>query len=149
MDKPVDTLEFVSQPAPASASAARPRGAQVLLGLLILGQIAFLAISNFLGMISYAHPKRHSHALQPLVEQLAPGVREGQDHFWKLLEGITTVTEFWANVTGQPQAWSLFAPEVGGECIFPALQLRWDEPMDSPAMVARPAQLLAATDPIQ
>src|SRR5262245_46752778 len=90
MDTPLDTLEIVSQPEPASASATGPRGGQVWLGVFILGQIAFLLISNFLGMISYAHPKRHAHSLQPLVEQVAPGVREGQDHFWKLLEGITT-----------------------------------------------------------
>jgi hypothetical protein len=44
-----------------------------------------------------------------------------------VVEAVTTVTRRWAQLTGQPQDWALFAPNVRGDSVFPAVELHWDE----------------------
>ena len=33
----------------------------------------------------------------------------------------------WADLTGQQQPWSLFAPAVGADVTFPAVEFRWHD----------------------
>ncbi len=59
---------------------------------------------------------------------------EEQGHVWTLLDHLGKTDKMWAELTGQPQNWSLFAPTIGRECIFPALELSWQHnPGDAPA----------------
>jgi hypothetical protein len=52
-------------------------------------------------------------------------------------------------MTGQIQGWSLFAPGVGRQCVFPAVLVRWDDdPFSAPALT-RPLTPLGATSPLE
>lgn len=120
------------------------RRPSVLLGLFILAQLGFLLAANFLGMLDYYGRHGFPERVKAPVEQAAPP--GGQ--LWRLNEAIYTPAWHWGLATGQPQNWGLFAP-VGTDCAFPALQLRWDMPVDSPLMLARPLHLLAVRHPLQ
>jgi hypothetical protein len=121
-----------------------PSGRQVFLGLFILGQLAFLILANLCGMLDHYGRRGFPGRFQTPVDQAAPDANRGRGHFWKLNESVYTLAWYWGQLTGQPQNWSLFAPNVGVDCYFPALAIRWELPMDSPAMLARPVQLFAA-----
>jgi hypothetical protein len=43
------------------------------------------------------------------------------------VDAAAAVTRHWAQLTGQPQDWSLFAPDVPPDTVFPEVELRWDK----------------------
>lgn len=76
--------------------------ARVLLGSLVVGQLLFLLASNFSPWWQRAWPSKEIRA-------------------------TATLTNAWSQLTGQPQDWSLFAPEVGRDYFFVAVQLQWGD----------------------
>jgi hypothetical protein len=78
----------------------RPSLAQRALGLFVVGQLLFLFSANGL----------------PLLQRLRPA---------NTIAALRTVPTSWAELTGQPQEWSLFAPDVATESTFVAVQLDW------------------------
>jgi hypothetical protein len=134
--------------ATAERDPPRPR---LLLGLFILVQLGFLFVNNFLSLVEQAHGPNKKYIpaeWQPVVEQIAPGEKPGQDHFWTLLGTINRAADAWSDVTGQPQTWSLFS-NPDGISDFPAIQLRWDEPAAAyPIDKARePMMVLSENEP--
>ncbi|MBI3409411.1 MAG: hypothetical protein HY040_13805 [Planctomycetes bacterium] len=116
-----------------SASSTSPSTRQVYLGLFIAGQLLFLLIRNGLEVADYAR-KHLPDAMHPAAERLAPGWREERGHLNQLMETVDRATKTYAQATEQLQNWSLF-PNVGRDCVFPALCMRWD-----PAAWSAPAQ---------
>src|SRR5262249_46604043 len=57
-----------------------------------------------------------------------------------LAHALATVTDRWAELTGQYQVWWLFAPGFPPQAAFPAVELRWDDE-------AEPVRLLSPSDP--
>ncbi len=114
---------------PPSASAhcsLGPSTRQVLLGLFIVGQICFLFTSNAIRFLQHFASALRDDSRQ-VGEQIAPGFPREQGHVWALLDSVSKSNHLWAQATGQLQDWSLFAPSVAANCVFPALELRWDE----------------------
>jgi hypothetical protein len=123
-------------------------GPRLLLGAFILGQLAFLVVINFLELIKSARdelPKDYAKA----IDRVVPGWPSKQGHFHDLADVADRLTRRYAQLTGQTQGWSLFAPDVGKQCVFPAVLVRWDEdPLSAPALT-RLLTPLAATTPLE
>jgi hypothetical protein len=100
---------------------------QVLLGLFILFQLGFLIVSNFLGLIN-SIPSEIADKPKQLLNRVAPGFASKSGHGWEWSEQAQTNLGHWAQLTGQDQAWSLFAPGVSRATGFPAVVLLFDEP---------------------
>jgi hypothetical protein len=131
-------------PSGGSPPPRRPSNLQVFLGLFILWQLFFLFWSNFLG---YANSIRDDEDYQEKLPQLwydfvehCLGWRLKEEGLkWMKKEGhlddacktIRGLTDRWEELTNQPQNWSLFAPQVGREVTFVAVELRWDRPAKS------------------
>lgn len=124
-----------------TASRWARRGAQVGLGLFILGQLCFLPAANFLGMLEHARPEVRTW---PPVVKAAPHWARGEGPVYHTLKDVSRLTGAWAEFTGQPQNWSLFAPLVGDEAAFVALEFRWD---DDPASARALAHVLTPLTP--
>ena len=123
-----------------------PSSRQVFLGVFIVGQLFFLLSTNLIGFLIDNRTEMGPEAREAMT-MVAPGWPEGKGHLWHLMDHVAKTDKMWAQTTGQLQIWSLFAPSVGRECVFPAIELRWDEePLSAPAL-ARPLSLLAAHNP--
>jgi hypothetical protein len=113
---------------------AAPR---VLLGLFIVWQLLFLPAANLCGLLTCA---RNHLAEWPPLAQAAPDWTQGRGRLHRATEVVGAVTGRWADLTGQPQPWSLFGPEVGHDVAFVAVEIRWD---DDPLPFSTPCRRLA------
>jgi hypothetical protein len=96
--------------------------ARGLLGLFVLGQAAFLLAANAGTLLTL--PPEAAGRLAPFLREPAEGLRAGE--WGKVVRSANAHTQRWADLTGQAQAWSLFAPDVTDYVPFVALELRWD-----------------------
>ena len=115
----------------AATSPDAPKQRSVLLGLFVVLQLVFLIVHNSFTMLQEARPNMSAETRE-IVAQFAPDWPDRKGHVWGLMEGSTTLTNRWSQATLQLQNWSLFAPNVGIDCVFPALLLSDDEPPDAP-----------------
>jgi hypothetical protein len=113
---------------------ASPR--QVVLGLLVIGQLVFLFVANFLGFYHDARPQMPDE-VKEVVEVIVPGYASEQGHAWKLPEEWATVTRRWSQLTGQDERWSLFAPGIYKVTGFPAVALIWQQEPTPARSIAR------------
>jgi hypothetical protein len=116
--------------------------AQVVLGFLILWQILFLFTANIVRGVQ----DMRSHLVEevPALEEIAPEWSQGEGRVYDALEGINRAAVRWWELTSQPQEWALFAPNVGSEADFVALELRWDDdpPQRGGSQPIRPPEIL-------
>src|SRR5262245_14392979 len=108
------------------------KGVSVILGLFILGQLCFLLTKNLVGLAWYSKrqwPTAASDERGKLqrIAQLAAPQEPQQDHFWRLCQAVNDSTEIWADLTGQPQNWSLFTG-AWTHMTFPVIEVRWQTP---------------------
>jgi hypothetical protein len=115
-----------------------PRTGPIVLGLFILGQIFFLVASNLLGFLANvrddAKDSPPAEAVAQAVETVAPGWMQEAGHLHDAQRIITSVLKPWAQITGQPQSWSLFAPDVSRDVCFPAVEFRWEGDSHAPVI---------------
>ena len=114
------------------APPASPR--QVLLGLFILFQLAFLIVSNLLGLVKWA-PSEFGRESKNRINQVLPQFADEQGHGWSWGEQLDTCIRRYVQLTGQDQEWALFAPTVGKATAFPAVLLLWDMPLVDDASI--------------
>jgi hypothetical protein len=103
-----------------------PSTRQTLLGLFVVGQLVYLVSANLIGFMKDNRAEMGPQMCQ-VVEAVAPGWPDERGHVWNLLEHLAKTDRMWSDLTGQAQTWSLFAPTIGRECVFPALELRWHD----------------------
>ena len=115
----------------ATARLEAPKQRSVLLGLFVVLQLVFLIVHNSFTVLQEARPNM-SVEVREVVTQIAPDWPDRKGHMWDLMEGSTTLTHRWSQATLQMQTWSLFAPNVGADCVFPALLLSDEEPPEAP-----------------
>ncbi len=124
-----------------------PSTRSVFLGLFVVGQLLFLFVRN--GLEALEQLREHlPPAWKDVTQRIAPGWHEDEGHFSSFLRMINRLTRSYAQATEQLQQWSLFS-NAGRECVFPAIELRWDEDPPQPLAVKNPLALLAAGDPVQ
>lgn len=117
----------------SSVPTSVPSPRQVLLGLFVLGQLAFLIAANTIEVIREAtdnlfhESPKLSNPDAPMVHRLVPEWPESRGHVRELSDQFYMGIFRWIQLTGQDQNWSLFAPRVGRRCWFPALEIRWDD----------------------
>lgn len=110
-----------------TSSGPRPlHGVRVLLGLFILTQLAYLFVINFFGIAIEVQDKLPEKP-KALARAIAPDWPGKDGHLHDGMDLMYQAAKRYGMVTGQSQSWSLFAPDVGKQCVFPALVLRWDE----------------------
>jgi hypothetical protein len=104
-------------------AAQRPTLAQVLLGLFISWQLLFLPAANYLAFFPHGQPEEgelSDSRTAPDQSGDASAVQTG-------INVAARITDAWAYLTGQVQAWWLFAPDVPRAATFPIVELRWDD----------------------
>ena len=99
-------------------SPAKPRS--VLLGFFIVGQLIFLVVQNLGSWLQDQTTQMPAEA-RAIVQQAAPDWLLKKGYAWNTHEDATHLTLRWSQATLQLQSWSLFAPTIGTECVFPAL----------------------------
>jgi hypothetical protein len=104
-----------------------PTTAQVVLGLFVMGQLAFLVLANFLGLLE---DTRKRLADDYRDKDKLTGWLKGEGHFHDLQTQLTGLCDRYGQIIHSPQSWSLFAPSVATRIDFPALELRWDDEDD-------------------
>jgi hypothetical protein len=107
---------------PVSETQQRWRISQVCLGLFILWQVVFIVGNSLLQMIRDGREIQNentrnllSHLTLDLPMDKGPGYQ------------VLKVFQRWAEVTGQEQGWSLFAPGIGDQARFLHVVLHWDD----------------------
>jgi hypothetical protein len=103
-----------------------PSPRQVLLGIFVVGQLAFLFVGNLLGFVKWV-PTDISTESQQRINQVLPQFGDQKGHGWEWTDEIETNLRRYVQLTGQDQDWALFAPTVGKATAFPAVLFRWDE----------------------
>jgi hypothetical protein len=115
----------------ATARQRAKTTARVMLGLFILWQLFYLATTNFIAFFTDASDKRPRDdppiGTIPAIEPTAPAWCCNTGGMDDPFEVLTQVNRCYSLLTGQTQTWSLFGPTVTRQCIFPAVELRWDE----------------------
>lgn len=104
---------------------------QAILGIFILVQMAFLFLANTLGFVQW-FPTQDHEGSNKLINRVAPRFAEKQGHAWQWGDQLDTALRRYTELTGQDQAWSLFAPSVSKSTGFPALLLSWDDAISEP-----------------
>src|SRR5438105_4690212 len=110
-----------------AAPPGRPTVARYLLGLFVIWQFAFLFASNIVAFFPHGDPE--DGELSDSRTASARGTDSSPAQ--KLIDATSFLTDRWAHMTGQVQAWWLFAPGFPPQATFPVVELRWDDP-DSP-----------------
>jgi hypothetical protein len=136
--------DFATATPPTAGHSPR----QVVLGLFIVGQLAFLVLYNLIELCQDAQARLHPRTAV-VVDRIVPGYSNKSGHAWMIMDEISTPLRRWAQLTGQDQSWSLFAPAVAKVTGFPAVTFVWDEVPTSAHAVARPLGLLAAHHPLE
>src|SRR6266404_1886628 len=109
------------------AAAQRPTIAQYLLGLFIFWQLLFMPAANYLAF--FPHGQVEEGELSD--SRSAPDQTGAGGAAQKAIHLAARITDGWSYLTGQVQAWWLFAPDVPRAATFPVVELRWDEDAES------------------
>lgn len=102
-------------------TSRRPTIPQVLLGLFIIWQLFFMGAANILGFFPHGEAEEGE-----LSDSRVPPSPEGGGPIQSTIDFVGGLTGRWTKLTGQVQAWWLFAPEVPQQATFPTIELRWD-----------------------
>jgi len=113
----------------------------VFLGLFIVWQLFFLLTTNF---VPYFEEFRKRWKDSQVLDEIAPGWTEGKRHLADACKLTNELDDRWADLTGQGQGWSLFAPDAWRHAPFLALEFRWEEE-PWPGELARDLTPLAAS----
>jgi hypothetical protein len=120
--------------------------ARILLGLFICWQLFFLVSSNLLSLLPRV---RDSWQDKPKAEAIAPDWLHEKGRVAEAERDLTRLTTRWAEISGQPQNWSLFAPNVTRIIPFVAVEFSWDEDPMSVRWISRQLAPLAAGRPFE
>ena len=77
-------------------------------------------------------PDARTRGLEQAHQSPSRGFAEKQGHAWQWGDQLDVNLRRYTELTGQDQAWSLFAPTVSKATGFPALLLSWDDAISEP-----------------
>lgn len=106
-----------------SAGSLPRRVLAVGVGLFATWQFLFLPAAN---LIDFVPRRLHGPDLEPINDQYqAHGTFTRVEPLQRAAEYTGDVLDFWSEVTGQEQGWSLFAPGTPPYSVFPAVEFRF------------------------
>jgi hypothetical protein len=111
-----------------ASSARRYSVAQIALGLFIVWQLVFLAGSNLLAF--FPHGAVAEGELSD--SRFGPESDKSSGLAQEVVDCAGEVADRWGFLTGQVQAWWLFAPDFPKQATFPAVELRWEDTESDP-----------------
>jgi hypothetical protein len=123
-----------------------PNTRQVALGLFIVGQLVFLFAANVFRLGSTFRRNMDAH---PALASAVSKWTDSEGHLHDAGELLSSLTTRWSEITGQPQNWSLFAPNVTDKIPFVAVEFCWQEDPQSAASLSKPLPCLATTNAIE
>ena len=100
--------------------------AQVALGLFVVSQLVFLATANLLAF--FPHGAASEGELSDSRNSAGSAGNTGP--IQAVIDVVGEAADRWGFLTGQVQAWWLFAPDFPTKATFPLVELGWD---DTPA----------------
>ncbi|MBN9122498.1 MAG: hypothetical protein J0I06_25695 [Planctomycetes bacterium] len=110
---------------PAPPSPAR-RALAVAVGLFAVWQLVYIPAANLIDLV----PRRTGSPLEPISDPLQ---RHGTFTTFEPLQTATdragAVLDFWSELSGQEQGWSLFAPGLPPYTVTPAVEFRFADGM--------------------
>jgi hypothetical protein len=116
----------------------KPKVTQLLLGVLIIWQLVFILAANLFSITGSYFPARNNLENGRSTEIGAISARLIAH---TVVTGINEVTSRWAQITGQFQGWSLYAPHVPTQAVFIVTAFRWADDRewrrDDPGMTRR------------
>jgi hypothetical protein len=133
-------MTMSNDPSENSTPRQRWRISQVCLGLFIVWQVVFIVGNSLLQMIRDAREIENEDAVN-LLSLLTLDLPKEKGPGYQALKGF----HHWAEVTGQEQGWSLFAPGIEDQARFLHAVLYWTdgrEPVTLPSLT-EPADLKA------
>jgi hypothetical protein len=125
-----------------AAAAKRTTVAQVLLGLFISWQLLFLPAANYLAFLPHGQEEEG----ELTDSRSAPGPAGAATAVQSTIDLAASITDAWSHLTGQVQAWWLFAPDVPRSATFPIVELRWDDVAESAPFLASLTSCIAGTN---
>jgi hypothetical protein len=106
---------------PAPPSLVR-RALAVVVGLFAAWQLVFIPAANFIDLV----PRRVGPPLEPIADSHQQrGTFTTNEPLQRTADVAGDVLDFWSQVTGQEQGWSLFAPGMPPYSVVPAVELRF------------------------
>jgi hypothetical protein len=106
------------------ATVTRPSWRSVLLGLFVLFQIIYLPLANLTQLVPRETPQQRGELdIGVQREGTASRIRPVQ----QAIDGLGTAIDRYAEVSGQTQAWSLFAPDFAVQSIYLVTSFRCRE----------------------
>jgi hypothetical protein len=97
----------------------KPGWRSVLLGLFVAGQLVYLLLSNLIQLVPRELPPPSGELdIRVQREGTATGVRPAQE----VINSLGTAIDRYGELTGQVQAWSLFAPVFGTQSLIPIVE---------------------------
>jgi hypothetical protein len=125
----------------SASNNQRPTWAQILLGVFVVWQLLFMVGSNLLAFFPHGAAEEGE-----LSDSRCGASGSGDGVPGQLAIEITAaVTDRWAHLTGQIQAWWLFAPSFPEQATFPVVELRWDDT----DQWGRPSEASAPSQPVR
>ncbi|MCE9530406.1 MAG: hypothetical protein K8T89_04635 [Planctomycetes bacterium] len=93
----------------------------ILLGLFVLFQVVYLPLSNLIQLVPREMPvQRGEFDIRIQREGTATDIRFIQEG----INGLGSAIDRYGEISGQVQAWSLFAPDFGKQSIFPVMETK-------------------------
>src|SRR5258707_10049903 len=96
----------------------------VLLGLFILAQMMFLPVANLLGFLPTLRDNLRNTGW---AQALAPDWLDKKGRGEEILAKANDISQRWQEMTGQPENWSLFAPDVADDIWFVRVEMNWQD----------------------
>ncbi|MFL5241794.1 MAG: hypothetical protein ACJ8FY_06775 [Gemmataceae bacterium] len=117
----------------------------VLLGLFVLGQVIFFLAANLLGFLPTLRDNLQDTAW---ARALAPDWLDKKGRADEVLIKATAVCQRWQELTGQPENWSLFAPNVSNDIWFVRVEMDWrDSDSSAPDGALQPVSCFSENEP--
>jgi hypothetical protein len=106
------------QPTPSLAR----RAAAVVVGLFAIWQLVYLPAANLIDLV----PRRTGPLLEPIPDMHQEvGTFTEFEPLQRAADCTGDVLDFWSELSGQEQGWSLFAPKMPEYSVFPAAELEF------------------------
>ena len=110
----------MSEPAVPSSFARRVLA--VVVGLFAAWQLVYIPAANLIDFV----PRRVGPPLEPITDPYQQrGTFTAVEPLQRTVDVTGNVLDFWSEVTGQEQGWSLFAPGMPPYSVVPAVEFRF------------------------
>ena len=118
----MDSSSFFPSGPMSDSDTRKPGWRAILLGLFVLFQAIYLPLANLIQLVPRAMPEQNGE-LDIRVQ--ARGRRRAFDRLQEAINVLGEAIDGYGELSGQVQAWSLFAPDFGKQSVFTTCEFQW------------------------